>query len=194
MDFSYQGQTYSYGAFDYHTSRLWGTVADGVLIVADRDKFLKHGNVFKEAVIVKYGLKLNAEQKSIIESRIAELLSRTKRFYSDAELDEQKGQMASNYDSYLANVYLSTRAKTYKFTHGKFKTYFVMSTNCVNLASYVLQMKNLDVINIKGLITPGTYLNYLNNEYLSHSKIVVSRYVYGLEPNEKLSNKTVSAN
>lgn len=178
MDFSYKGLTYSYGAFDYHTHKLGGGYGDGVLIVADRDKFLKHGNVFKKASVIKYGLKLNDEQKALIEGRIESLLSRCERHYSDAELDERNGELKADYDSYLANVYLNTHAKSYKFTHGRFKTYFVLSTNCVNVAAYVLQMKGLDIINIKGLITPGTYLHYLNNEYLSHSKIVVSRYVY----------------
>ncbi len=178
MDFSYKGLTYSYGAFDYHSHKLGGGYGDGVLIVADRDKFLKHGNVFKKASVIKYGLKLNDEQKALIEGRIESLLSRCKRHYSDAEIDEMNGQLKDDYDSYLANVYLNTHAKSYKFTHGRFKTYFVLSTNCVNVAAYVLQMKGLDIINIKGLITPGTYLHYLNNEYLSNSNIVVSRYVY----------------
>lgn len=178
MDFSYKNKTYSYGAFDYHSHKLGGGYGDGVLIVADRDKFLEHGNVFKKATVIKYGLKLNETQKELIESRIEELLSRTKRYYSDSELDERNGQLKDDYDSYLANVYLNTKAKSYKFTHGPFKTYFVLSTNCVNVAAYVLQMKGLDIINIKGLITPGTYLHYLNNAYLSNNSIVVSRYVY----------------
>lgn len=185
MDFSYKGKTYSYGGFDYHTHRLNGTYGDGVLIVADRDKFLKHGNVFKEATIIKYGIHLNDEQRSLIENKLNSLLDRCERFYSDAEIDDRNNEMKADYDSYLANVYLNTKAKTYKFKYGKYKTYFVLSTNCVNVAAHVLQMKNLDVINIKGLVTPGTYLHYLNNEYLSGSKTVVSRYVYGLEDEDK---------
>lgn len=178
MDFAYKGKTYSYGCFDYHTHKLGGGFGDGVLIVADRDKFLEHGNVFKKATVIKYGLKLNDDQKELVEQRIESLLERCEPYYSDSQRDEIDGTMKDEYDSYLANVYLNTKAETYKFTHGKFKTYFVLSTNCVNVAAYVLQMKNLDIINIKGLITPGTYLHYLNNEYLSGSKIVVSRYVY----------------
>ncbi len=178
MDFAYKGKTYSYGCFDYHTHKLGGGFGDGVLIVADRNKFLKHGNVFKKATVIKYGLKLNDEQKKLIEGRIESLLDRCEPYYSDSQRDEINGTLKDEYDSYLANVYLNTKAETYKFKYGKFKTYFVLSTNCVNVAAYVLQMENLHIINFKGLITPGTYLHYLNNEYLSGSKIVVSRYVY----------------
>lgn len=184
MDFSYKGLTYSYGGFDPHTQKLFGSYGDGVLIVCDRDKFIKHGNVFKKATIIKFGLTLNNDQKELIESRIDELMSRTIPHFSDAE----KAEIAHKdevYDNYLSNLYLTTKAKTYKFTHGKFKTYFVLTTNCVNVADYVLQMKNLDLINIKGIITPGTYLDFLNNEYLSNSKIVTSRFVYQSDNIEK---------
>lgn len=178
MDFSFNNKTYSYGCFDYHTHKLGGSFGDGVLIIADRDKFLEHGNVFKQASIIKYGLKLNDNQKALIQARIDGLLERAYRYESDSERDEKNGELKDNYKTYLANVYLNTKAETYKFKYGRFKTFFVLSTNCVNVASYILQMKNLDVINMKGLITPGTYLNYLNNEYLNGSKIVVNRYVY----------------
>lgn len=177
VDFSYQNKTYSYGSFDPHTQKLMGGYGDGVLIVCDRDKFLKHGNVFKEATIVKYGIKLNKQQKNLIETRINELMKNSYRFYSEAEIDDQQGIM-KEYDSYLNNLYANTKAKTYKFKSGKFKTYFVLSTNCVNVADYVVHMKNLDIVDIKGILTPGTYLSYLNDEYLSNSKIVESRYVY----------------
>ncbi len=178
MDFSYKGKTYSYGCFDHHTQKLGGGYGDGVLIIADRDKFLKHGNVFKQASVIKYGLKLNDTQKALIDARIQELLDRAYRYESDSERDEKNGELKDKYDTYLANVYLNTHAETYKFKYGRFKTFFILSTNCVNVASYILRMKNLEVINMKGLITPGTYLNYLNNEYLNNSKVVVSRYVY----------------
>lgn len=177
VDFSYKGLTYSYGSFDPHSQKLMGGYGEGVLIVCERDKFLKHGNVFKQATIVKYGLKLNEAQKLLIDERINELMSNTYRFYCDAEIDDRNG-IKKEYDTYLSNLYANTKAKTYKFKSGKFKTYFVLTTNCVNVADYVIHMKNLDIINIKGIITPGTYLSYLNDEYLSDSKIVESRYVY----------------
>lgn len=54
----------------------------------------------------------------------------------------------------------------YKFANGKFKTYFVFSTNCVLLADELLHCKELDLIPIGGIVTPGTYLEFLNTEYL----------------------------
>ncbi len=184
MDFAYKNKTYSYGCFDPHTQKLFGGFGDGVLVVCDRDKFIVHGNVFKKATIIKFGLSLNATQKALVESRIKALMERTIPHFSDAEIAEisKKDEV---YDNYLSNLYLNTKAKTYKFTKGKFKTYFVLTTNCVNVADYILQMKNLDLLNIKGILTPGTYLEFLNNEYLSNSKIVTSRFVYQSDHTEK---------
>ncbi len=179
MDFSFQGKTYSYGSFDPHTQKLSGGYGDGVLIVCDRDQFIIHGNVFKEATIIKFGLTLNDKQKQLIKNRINTLMQRTITHYSDAKIDEINNVNQDKiYNTYLSNLYVNTKADSYKFKSGKFKTYFVMTTNCVNVVDYILQMKNLDLINIKGILTPGTYLEFLNNEYLANSKIVTSRYVY----------------
>ena len=139
---------------------------------------------FKKATIIKFGLTLNNTQKSLIEERIEDLMKRTIPHFSDAEIAEIANS-DEIYDNYLSNLYLATKAKTYKFTKGKFKTYFVLTTNCVNVADYVLQMKNLDLLNIKGILTPGTYLEFLNNEYLSKSKIVTSRFVYQSEDTDR---------
>lgn len=186
MDFSYKGLTYSYGGFDPHTQKLGGSYGDGVLIVADRDPFLKHGNLFKKATIVKYGLNLNETQHCLIQQNIDDLLNSAYPYPSDAENDFNEGRLKDNYDTYLNNVYLKTKAKTYTFKQGAFKTYFVLSTNCVKVVSHILRMKDLKLIDLKGVVTSGTYLNYFNNEYLNKSNIVVSRYVYRLENGETI--------
>ena len=66
----------------------------------------------------------------------------------------------------------------YKFANGKFKTYFVFSTNCVLLADELLHCKELDLIPIGGIVTPGTYLEFLNTEYLRPGGMVVERTIY----------------
>lgn len=184
MDFCYKNKTYSYGCFDPHNQKLMGSYGDGVLVVCDRDKFIKHGNVIKKATIIKFGLTLNQNQIDLIETRIEDMMARTIPHLSDAEIDEINNRLKTGpdaYDNYISNLYLTTKAKTYKFTKGKFKTYFVATTNCVDVVDEILQMKNLDLLNIKGILTPGTYLDFLNNEYLANSKIVTSRYVYPME-------------
>ena len=46
-------------------------------------------------------------------------------------------------------------ALLYKFTSSKFKTYFVMSTNCVLLADTIVGTAGTDILSARGFISPG---------------------------------------
>ena len=81
--------------------------------------------------------------------------------------------------TYYANrIYKATGAKMYKFKKSKFKTYFVFTTNCVLLADSILEKAGVDLLGINGIITPGTYYDYLNREFQKETLFVVSRRVY----------------
>ena len=69
----------------------------------------------------------------------------------------------------------------YKFTKGKFKTYFIAGTNCVNLADDLIRSKDLNLIDLNGLVTPGAYLAFLNTEYLKKDSIVKTRTLFESE-------------
>ena len=53
----------------------------------------------------------------------------------------------------------------YKFTSSKFKTYFVLSTNCVLLADSIVGEAGTDILSPQGFIVPGTYQDYLDLEF-----------------------------
>lgn len=55
-------------------------------------------------------------------------------------------------------------ASAYKFSSGKFKTYFVMTTNCVQLVDDVVGATGLDILDNHGFLTPGAYHVYLDKE------------------------------
>ena len=59
-----------------------------------------------------------------------------------------------------------------KFKRGPFKTYFVFTTNCVKIADYLIRNEDLNLIGLRGIITPGDYLNFLYNSYLEGNGIV----------------------
>ncbi|KXT74682.1 hypothetical protein STRDD10_00768 [Streptococcus sp. DD10] len=69
-------------------------------------------------------------------------------------------------------------AQLYKFKTSKFKTYFVLSTNCVLLADSTIGQVGTDILNLKGFITPGTYQDYLDKEYGKPNSLVVSKTIY----------------
>ena len=75
---------------------------------------------------------------------------------------------------------MKTGAQFYKFKSGKFKTYFVMGTNCVLLADEIIGKTGSDVIDMNGIIAPGTYQDYLEKEYQKESGLVVNKKIYKL--------------
>lgn len=79
---------------------------------------------------------------------------------------------------YAALLQQQTGAQLYKFTQSRFKTYFVLSTNCVLLADTILGQAGTDVLSVRGFISPGTYQDFLEREYSKPYSMVVSRFVY----------------
>ena len=64
------------------------------------------------------------------------------------------------------------------FVDGRFKTYFALGSNCVLLADSIIGRLGTDVLSMRGLITPGTYLDYLDKEYHKKGSMVITRQFY----------------
>lgn len=178
VDISYGGKIYSYGCHDPHYRGLFGTLGDGVLIVSDRSAFLQHALKSEDKTIIGYGITLNDEQKNILDRRITAMMSRTTPWCSNAERLARGESVDSKAKDYASRVWRDTHAEMYKFTEGKFKTYFVFSTNCVLLADELLHCQELDLLPMGGIVTPGTYLEFLNGEYQRPTGIVTKRTIY----------------
>lgn len=177
-DISYQGKIYSYGCHDPKHRRLAGTLGDGVLIVSDEKKFLTEALHGENKIIISFGIRLNEDQKHILEHRIREIMSRAVPWKCALAEAEEAGETYDGFMDYASRVYAGTHADMYKFSRGKFRTYFVAYTNCVLLADELIRSNELLLIDINGLVTPGAYLSFLNTEYLKKNTIVVSRTLY----------------
>ena len=53
-----------------------------------------------------------------------------------------------------------------------------ITTNCVKLVDEVIGRSGTDILSLNGIITPGTYYDYLNREYEKQDSMVVTRRVY----------------
>ncbi|HCE27054.1 MAG TPA: hypothetical protein DEQ78_07220, partial [Ruminococcaceae bacterium] len=84
----------------------------------------------------------------------------------------------ADFDDYCSSLWNGTHAHFYKFKSGRFKTYFVMSTNCVFLADYILSKAGTDIVKTAGIITPGDYYDYMQSEYALPGGIVITRDIY----------------
>ena len=71
-----------------------------------------------------------------------------------------------------------TNATFHKLRKGPFQTYNALKTNCVALADILCGASGLDLMNIQGIVTPGTYYVFLDRQFRRPNSIVISRTVY----------------
>ena len=84
-------------------------------------------------------------------------------------------------EDYPSRLHYKTGAKLYKFKQGKFKTYWALGDNCALFTDRILGCLGADILSIRGIISPGTYLEWLQNEYLKKNSPIVSRTLYTLQ-------------
>ncbi len=65
-----------------------------------------------------------------------------------------------------------------KFKSGWFKTYFAVSANCVTLVESLIQNRQVSMIRLTPVITPGMYFTLMNNAYRLQTKTIVQRRTY----------------
>lgn len=166
-DLAYKGMVYSYGNHDADSRQLKDTVGPGVMFVCPRDEYIDY-LLERKVTMFAFGMQLGADEEQEFEHSLAELWPDLVPF--EITSDNQK-------NSYIGRLVASTSAKLYKFKEGQFKTYFVLGTNCVLFADYLLWKSGIDILAFAGIMTPGTYFDYFNREYLKANSKVVSRQI-----------------
>lgn len=177
VDLCYQGRMISFGNYDTNSERLFGMVGDGVLFETDREKYIEFCKRKSHKTLLGYGLALTPEQLSAIDTQIAQLKSMTIPWTPDATV-RPKQPTDKEEPMYAYELMTETGARLYKFTESKFKTYFVLSTNCVLLADSIVGKAGTDILSVKGFIAPGTYQEYLNAEFERPHSMVITKRVY----------------
>lgn len=171
----------TYGNYDASTYRLFDAIGDGVLMVVPKEKYIPFCKKDTGKTLIGFGLTLTSEQKKAVRQRIRtifDLLYPWECNYKKAERHHQYEVMEKSLKYYANRIYKDTKAKMYKFKKSKFKTYFVFTTNCVLLADSILGKAGVDLLGINGVITPGTYYDYLNRQFTKEYSHVISRTVY----------------
>jgi len=177
VEISFGNKIYSYACYNYMKRRLFGGVGDGILGEFDRDHYIEYCVFEKNRFILSYGIKLNDEQKKKIKAKINELkITNTVRWYPEAAYDDTK-----EYKEMANQIYQRCDGKFYKFIKGKYKTFFVFRTNCVEIANEILSSLGTKLIILEGLISPGTYYSYLEKLYNEKNNLIVSKTIYTKE-------------
>lgn len=168
VNICYKDVVYSYGNHDLESRSLAGAVGDGVLAICDRLSYLAL-SIERGLTIVEYDLVLTDQQVQALEAELKKILD----LIVPWKLESQK-----QWDSYAGDLIKKTNASLFKFVKSRYQTYYVFGTNCVLLADEIIGISGLDLFPMVGVLTPGSYFDYLNKEYKKQGSIVVKRQVF----------------
>jgi len=179
VDIQFDGEVISYGNYDSSSTKCHDLFGDGVIFITKKEKYIPFCIAHSKKTLFVFGLKLTKQQKARIRKEIETIKKGLVRWYPPLELAcKNHEKNMKEYSDYSSCLFQSTKAKFYKFTKGNFKTYFVLGNNCCLLADRIIGKGGIDLLKMNGLITPGTYYEYLNREFSRKGSFVISRNIY----------------
>lgn len=193
VDLYYKGKVFSYGNYDDSSVHFFDMIGDGVIFTTDREEYIPFCIEHSAKTLFVFGLKLTETQKKNVDKELDKLFSKLVEWqppYVEA-LSKSKKVKKEKFDDYASVLYQNTKAKFYKFTSGRFQRYFVLGSNCCRLADLIIGKSGIDLLKMNGIITPGTYYEYLNREFQKKNSIVISRDIYNQKATDKKKRKSI---
>lgn len=182
VEIAFEDKVYSYGCYNYMNRKLFGGMGDGILGVFDHDQYLKYCVNEKDRFIISFGVKLKESERQKIKNSIDLLINNnTIRWYPEQALYDMGLGEKKPFSEMANQIYKKANGIFYKFIKGKYKTFFVFRTNCVEIADLILASLGTKVINLEGVISPGTYYSYLEKEYNKKNSRIVTKTIYTKE-------------
>ena len=186
ISFAYKGVVYSYGNYDSDSFRLNGTIGDGVFFNVAVEDYIPNMMQVENNTIFEYGILLDKEQEEAVEKELHALRDNAYRWYTRIERADGYDQFARFEMDYPSRLHFRSGAKMYKFKSGKFRTYWALGDNCAAFTDVALGALGADVLNIRGIISPGTYLDFLQTEYLRPGSPVITRTIHTMNGQDPL--------
>lgn len=188
VDLCYKNKIISYGNYDKDSRKLREGIGSGVVFTAPKNDYIKFCVTYSEKTLFGFGIKLNKEQEKKVEKELEKIfldLIPWQPIYV-RDLNAKKEINEEEYQDYASMLYKSTKAEFYKFKTSKLKTYFVLGNNCGTLVDKILKSSGAEVLKMYGIITPGTYYDFLEREYMKKGSNVVSKRIYDKNNIEEL--------
>lgn len=179
VEIGFEDKIYSYGNYDMHSRSLFGAVGDGIILIADKKKYLEYVITKKNRYIVEFGLTLTEIEKKEVKNQIHNLVyTNTVDYYPDLALADLGKLPKGKYQDMSSEIYLYANGKFKKIISGKHKKFFVLKSNCAMVANSILKTIGKQIFNINGIITPGAYYDYCNKRFMMKNTNVISRKIY----------------
>lgn len=187
VEIAFEDKIYSYACYNYLNRHLFGGIGNGIIGVFDKKAYIKYCVYEKKRFILSYGINLTKEQTNKVKKAIDKLINTNTiawypeiKYFLDGQIEEKPFTEMAN------QLYLHADAKFYRFTKGKYKTFFVLRTNCASCVDNILNALGTKMFNIEGIISPGTYYSYLEKEYNKKFSQITSKTLYTKELINKL--------
>lgn len=187
VDLLFDDEVISYGNYDKNTYRLKTTIGEGIMFISNKNDYIpfciKHSN----KTLIGFGLALNDRQKKNVRKEIDKLKDSVIPWYPRCVTDKNNGKKIKREDyinDYASLLVIDTKAKLFKFPKGIYKHYFVMTNNCATFADKIIGKTGSDILKINGIITPGTYYDYLNFEFKRRNSMVITKTIYNSKKEE----------
>lgn len=184
VDIYFEGKVISYGNYDNTSFRLFTSVGDGILVVTNKEEYIPFCIEHSKKTLIGFGLKLNEKQKENVRKQINNLKSNTDPWYPKYVTDQTAGLDFSEntyQKDYASLLVMKTHAKLYKFKKGLYRHYFVLTNNCTYFADSIIGKTGSDILKMNGIITPGTYYDYLNYEFKRRGSMVIRKRIYNAQ-------------
>lgn len=185
VDLCLDGNIISYGNYDMDTRKLREGIGSGVVFTCPKGKYIPFCVEYSEKTLFCFGIRLNEKQKEKVKQELIRIFASLEEWKPKYVRALEKKEKDVHYDDYASMLYKSTHAKFYKFKSGRLKTFFILGNNCGALVDKILRSSGADVLKMRGIITPGTYYDFLEREYLKKGSHVVSKKIYNKETIKK---------
>ncbi|MBR6801394.1 MAG: hypothetical protein IKM61_06560 [Eubacteriaceae bacterium] len=189
VDMCYAGHVISYGSYDESSYKLNGMIGDGVVEIVDRAKYIRFCLEVANKHIVSFGIRLTENEELRLQKKLFDIYDNLTEWYPPITLHDGSIIRTAQYElDYASSLYEKTNAKFYKFKDGhysKFKTYFGLFTNCATLVREITAQVDINLFDFWGILSPGTFYDYLNSEYGRENSFVVAKNLYATAENVK---------
>lgn len=182
-DLIVDNEVISYGNYDETTYLLARGIGDGIMFTCKPEAYIRYSVTRDKKLIFVYGIQLSEQQLKNVRDEIATLKKDIFVWKPPYQLAREANPTAklADYPDYCSRLWSGSHATFYKFMKGRFKTYFVMSTNCVLLTDHIMGKAGADIVKLSGIITPGSYFNYLQGQLNKPGSMVIMRKIYSKE-------------
>ncbi len=173
MDICFNNEIISFGNYDISSYKFHELFGHGIVFITnEKEKYIKFCIKDTKKTLFSFGLKLTEKEKQEVENNIKKIKEELKEWQPPCLKDNKK------HIDYSSRLYKATKADFYKFKKSKYKIFFVLGNNCVSLANRIIGKNLRDKFKFYGVMTPGTYYDYLEREYMKKRGIVVSKKIY----------------